>query len=506
MIDDRILNLARLESVIEAALSRWEVPGLSLAIVKDGETVFCGGYGVRSADKPGLVDQHTLFPIVGATQSITAAAVAILVGERKLRWDDRLIDLLPGFRTVDDYATRHLTVLDALSHRTGLSSEPLSYMPHPDRTRAEIVRSIADLPFVGAFRSGLHCSLHPIVAVGEIIPALTGVSWDDFICERLFRPLGMTGSITGPDCLAGRDNAAAPHELVADESSERRLKPLPYTNNVNVGPAEAVFSNAADMIRWLRFQLDDGKLDGEEILPSSEIAMLRRCFTPASAPVPGLSRNFLCHGLGLYVSDSTTGYRVYSHGGDIEGFESYHAFVPELRLGVAAMVNCAKTAPQALVTWIIDRYSGAPERDWINEMTPASVDFCERLVADQVDRRHAITRPEHQPSHSLSAYAGCYRHPAAGTLRIDVNEDGDVAPLSFRLGTLYEGVFHHAHHDVFFAETKAPYRGRFFFHGPAQFTLSVDGAICAVEVLEKLFERVEIDDADTENCQNRGSR
>lgn len=202
------INIQELENTILAAMERWQVPGLAIAIVKDGDTVLSKGYGTQEVGKNRPVDEHTLFAIVNTTTSFTAAALAILVGEGKMNWNDRLIDLLPDFKTGNDLITRHTTVIDALTGRTGLGSDTdmLSILPHPDLTRADILGQMKQLQSVSDFRSQLGFSSHTLIAAGEIIPALTGISWDDFVRDRLFSPIGMTDSVTGPHLFGDNRN------------------------------------------------------------------------------------------------------------------------------------------------------------------------------------------------------------------------------------------------------------------------------------------------------------
>ena len=473
------LNMEELETYILDAMEKWHVPGLSIAIVKDGNTVLSKGYGTCEVGKNLPVDEHTLFAISGTTASFTASALALLVAENKMDWNDPIVNLLPGFKTGNDLVSNYATVIDALANRTGLPSEILSFSPRPNLDREDILRQMKYLESPNTFRSHWGINFHMNVAAGEVIPALTGISWDDFVDDRLFKPVSMTDSITGPHLLTNDHNVATPHNINADE-----LTPIPHGQTANIGPAASIYSSAADMAKWLNFQLNQGKVGDQVIIPESEISMIRTNHTAANFTFPGISRNFINQGLGLYISDSTMGYKLYSAGGDSEGMESYHAFLPELGLGIAVMTNSTKVIPQPLITWIIDRYTNAPRKDWI----PVFASDDETMLSALEEKRKTITNPAKKLSQPIESYAGCYQHPLLGELKVSVEADG----LYFTFGTSYKGHFLHANNDTFYARTHTPRLGKFLFSGPAQFRLDQTGQISSLFVVGKEFQKLKI--------------
>ena len=211
--------------------------------------------------------------------------------------------------------------------------------------------------------------------------------------------------------------------------------------------------------------------------------MMRTSFIAANFNFPGISRNFLNQGLGLYISDSSTGHKIYSNGGDTEGMESCHAFVPELNLGIAVMVNSTKVIPQPLIAWIIDRYTDAPRKDWI----PVFASKREAFFASLEKNREEITNSAKRPSHSLESYAGLYQHPLLGDLTIKATTE----KLSFTLGTSYEGDLLHTNHDTFYIHVIKPHLGKFLFKGPAQFRLNSTGKVSSLFVVGREFQKME---------------
>lgn len=470
------LDIGELENHILSTMDTYDVPGLCIAIVKDGATVLSKGYGTCEIGKDLPVNEHTLFAISGTTASFTAAALALLVAENTLQWTDRLIDVLPGFNTGSDYVTLHATVIDALANRSGLPAEELSFAPHPDLKRTDILAMMKHLTSPGTFRSQWGLSFHMTVAAGEIIPALTGISWDDFVQTRLFDPIGMKDSVTGPHLLATARSVATAHELV-----NGALTATEHGQTYAVGPATSIYSSAADMAKWLHLQLNNGKLGNKPLIREEDINTIRSSHMAANFAFPGISKHFLNQGLGLYISDSSSGHKLYSNGGDSAGMESYHAFLPELNLGVAIMSNSTEVIPQPLIAWIIDRFTNAPEVDWVPHF---HFDSNLALEAAQAHRQ-SITNATKAPSQPMASYQGHYHHPLLGRLQVEAVGSN----LLFTLGTTYKGKLLHANNDTFYVKTDTPVLGQFLLSGPAQFRLDHSGDVSSVFILSKEFVR-----------------
>lgn len=480
------LDQEELEHYILDAMEKWKIPGLSIALVKDGKTVLVKGYGAREVNKNLPVNEHTLFAISWATQSFTAASIALLVAEGKMSWDDRLIDLLPGFKTGSDLVTNYATVTDALANRTGLADEVLAYDAHPNLSRTDLLGRMKELKSSNEFRSQLSPNTLMTVAVGEIIPALTGTSWDDFVRERLFGPVGMTDSITGPHLSNSHSNIVTPHEPEAG-----KVIPISHARSSNIGPAASIYTSAADMAKWLSFQLNNGKVGDKTIIPESEIKTMRSSYIPANFDFPGISKRFINQSLGLLISDSSMGCQLYSNGGGTEGMEFYHAFVPELDLGIAVMVNSRIALPQRIVAWIIDRYTDAPRKDWADQVLPVFAKARETRLSGLETKRIELTDSSKKPSLALASYEGLYHHALLGDLRVEVDTDTEeLRRLSFTLGSTYQGDLLHTNNDTFFIKVKTPLLGKFILSGPAQFRLDQAGEVSSLFVMEREFQKV----------------
>ena len=477
-IEQPSLNIDRLEAYIQSIMEKWDIPGLSLAIVKDGKPVVVKGYGTKEVGRDLPVDQHTLFPISAGTSMFTASALALLVAEGRLSWDDRLADRLPGFRTGSALLNEQAMVIDALAQRIGLPAEYIACFPSSSLSRADLLHKLRVISEPTGFRTGQGSSFLLTMAAGEIIPALTGDSWDDFIQQRLFTPLGMTDSITGPHLLHTRNNMAKPH----DQIGEQRVM-VHHTESSNIGPALSAYSSAADMAKWLQFQLDNGKIGQRELIPQQQMDDMRKIHLAQTIGLKGFVPEPGGYGLGILVLTSHNGYRVYCSGGDMEGTESFFGFVPELKLGIAVMVNAHEPVTHGLLPWIIDRYTGAADRDWVVEVLDRS--YTRHLTRQRTidQQKTQLTQAEQAPSLPLKNYIGVYHHPYLGDLSIRE----DKGALAYTLGEHWEGELPHCNHNTFFREPVKPHFHRVQFRGPLRFNLSVDGKVESLSVAEHQF-------------------
>ena len=194
------------DQVVERARKEFDVPGIAVAIVKDGEVVLAKGYGVRKLGEPAPVTAQSLFRIASNTKAFTTAALAMLVDEHKIRWDDPVTQHMPGFQLYDPYVTREMTIRDLLTHRSGLGlgAGDLMFFPPGDLGRDEIIKRLRFIKPATSFRSAYAYDNLLYIAAGQLIPAITGKSWDDFVRDRIFTPLGMTNTFTDVTALTSR--------------------------------------------------------------------------------------------------------------------------------------------------------------------------------------------------------------------------------------------------------------------------------------------------------------
>src|SRR5579859_5438321 len=248
---------ADLDAYVAASMKTFDVPGMAVAIVKDGKILVAKGYGVRKLGDPTPVDESTLFGIGSNTKAFTTAALATLVDEGKLSWDDLVYERLPGFVMYDPYVSHEMTIRDLLTHRSGmgLGEGDLLFWPHTTYTREEIIYKLRFMKPASSFRSHYAYDNLLYMTAGQIIPAVTGISWDDYIQQHIFAPLGMNDSKVTNSSFKPGDNYAFPHQRV-----DGKLQTIPLEVLDNAAPAGAINSCAADMAKWVRLQLNHGRL------------------------------------------------------------------------------------------------------------------------------------------------------------------------------------------------------------------------------------------------------
>ncbi len=465
-----------LDSYIAAAMRTFEVPGLAVAVVKDGEVVLTRGYGVRRAGEPALVDAHTLFGIASNTKAFTAAALGILVDEGKIAWDDPVTKHLPWFQMYDPYVTREMTVRDLLCHRSGLGlgAGDLLFWPPSTFSRDEILHRLRDIKPAHGFRSKFAYSNLMFVAAGQVLAAVTGSSWDDFVKQRIFGPLGMQSTQTSVTLFHPGDNAATPHSKV-----EGHLQAIPYTDIDNSAPAGAINSNASDMSRWVMTQLATGRIpqSGDKRLFSERVS--KEMWSAQTSlgvpdPPPGLEAlrgNFSAYGLGWGLNEFR-GHKVVSHTGGLPGFVSLVMLIPDIQLGIVVLTNQeAGGAFSAIGHRIADRYLGAPDTDWITAYQ--KLDEKQRAdAAEKVAKQSASRNAGSKPSLPVAKYAGRYRDPWYGEITIAMERDALVLRFNHTPGLVAD--MEHWQYDTF----KARWRDRSLDADAfVTFALNPDGAI-----------------------------
>ena len=252
---------ADLDDYAAHAMKTFDVPGMALAIVKDGKVVVAKGYGVRKLGEATSVDENTLFGIGSNTKAFTAAALATLVDGGNIRWDDPVNDHLPGFVMNAPYVSKEMQIRDLLCHRSGLGlgEGDLMFWPHTTFTREEVVYRLRYLKPATSFRTTFAYNNLMFLTAGQVIAAVSGKSWDDYVREKIFQPLGMKTTNTSNTVFKPGDDYAFPHQKV-----DGKLQVIPFENLDNAGPAGSINSSVAEMSKWIQLQLNHGKIPGTE--------------------------------------------------------------------------------------------------------------------------------------------------------------------------------------------------------------------------------------------------
>lgn len=419
-----------LDQYIEKVLKTFEVPGLSVSIVKDGKVLLAKGYGIKKLGMNDRVDANTLFSIASNSKAFTATALAMLVEEGKLKWDDRVIDHLPWFKMADSYVTTNLTVRDLLVHHSGLLaySGDLMLFPPSTYSRREILGKLQKLPLVHDFRSTYAYDNILYLAAGEVIKVLSGREWEDFVKERIFDKVGMPGSASRHSEFGSRPNISAAHDRIGG-----KVGLVEDYMEQNIGdvsnPAGGILSNANDMSNWMITQLDSGRTPshGELFKPASTMQLWKVIRPiPVSKVSEGLKpaqMDFFGYALGFRAYNYQK-YKVVGHGGKLGGFVSQVAMVPELKLGITVLTNQESTAAYwSIIYHVLDYYENNPKFDWLKAFSDEQVLSAARLT-DSQNKNLIKADPAGKYDLSIAKLAGNYKDEVYGDVRLIPSGDG----------------------------------------------------------------------------------
>ncbi len=429
---------ADLDAYVARALQTFGAPGMSVAVVENGRAVVAKGYGVRRLGSPEPADAHTSFPIGSETKAITAAALAVLVDEGRLKWSDRVVDRLPGFRMHDPYATGHMTVRDLLTHRSGLGlgEGDLLIFPANDRSRAEIVHALRFLAPATGFREQFAYDNILYIVAGALVEAVSGRTWEAFVAEHVFRPAGMADAHPGYEAQA--PNVASLHARTGGPIrgvGGQRVIPLAAGFDV-LAPAGGATLSATDMARWMQLQLDRGAAPGGGRVFSREQAdeMWRPVVVvPADAfPLPAalapMEPALQTYALGWFV-ETWRGHTVIEHSGAVFGAVAMLYLIPDLHVGVSVAINSEDSgARRAVMFHILDHYVGAPATDWIDVLDRAHTGMtAEAAEAVKAAAASASGAQAGEAAAPASRYLGRYADPWYGGMAVSRRADGGLS-------------------------------------------------------------------------------
>jgi CubicO group peptidase (beta-lactamase class C family) len=419
------------DALVARAMKTFEVPGMGIAVVKDGQVVLAKGYGVRELGKPAPVDARTLFGIASNTKAFTATALGLLVEEGKIEWDGPVTRYLPWFQMWDPYVTREMSVRDLLVHRSGLGlgAGDLMIFPETTYTRREILRRLRFVKPATSFRSAYAYDNILYLAAGELIQAVSGRAWEDFISERILAKVGMTATRPRHTAdVAGLD-VAIPHAPL-----EGRIVPQPPDENDNMNPAGGILSNAEDMAKWMLVHLAAGKLaDGTRLFTERTERELTSIVTPIPiadppAELAAQRMNFNGYALGFRINDYR-GRKIVNHTGGLTGYVSRLVLVPELGLGIAVLTNQESSAAyNSAIYAVLDHVMGVPPTDWATAYRKVS-ERTDSRTAEALKKAAAKRDAAAKPSLPLADYAGAYEDAWYGPIVVTL--EGGKLVMSF---------------------------------------------------------------------------
>lgn len=401
----------------------WECPGMAVGIIYNDSVILAKGYGTLSVNDTTPVDANTIFGIASNSKSFTSAAMARLIDEHKLTWDSKVIEFLPYFKMYNEYVTNEITIRDILSHKSGLktfSGDLIWY--NSDHGRKEIIEHLQFLKPKYGFRANYGYSNILYLVAGEIIAKVSGKSWDQFVQDEFLKKLDMNRSNTSIRFQKKEKNVAQPHAKVND-----KWVPIPLINWDNMAPAGGINSTVNDMLKWLKVQLNHGKLNDTVELWSTKQA--REMWLPQTIDnVSSFSerlhptKHFSAYGLGWDLFD-LYGYKIVNHSGGLDGMISQTIMIPELNIGIVILTNHATSLPYVLMHQILEFLLGDPRENDYSPVYLQLVKDYENYKAEK-DKEYEKTKNKNLPaSLPLNAYVGMYSGNVYGSARIDIKDD-----------------------------------------------------------------------------------
>ncbi len=465
---------ADLDAYVARAMQTFQVPGMAVAIVKDGKVVLSKGYGVRSIGDPAPVDENTLFGIGSNTKAFTAAAIATLVDSGKLNWDDPVYQRLPGFQMYDPYVSHEMRIRDLLCHRSGLGlgEGDLLIWPHSDFTRDDIVYKVRFLKPYTSFRSTYAYSNLMFIVAGQVVAHNSGKSWDDYLREQIFLPLGMTHTNTTPNDFRPGANWASPHALI-----DGKLQIVPRTNLDNAAAAGAINSSVADMSRWLLLQLNRGAIPSSSNRVFSEKSSYEMWSEQTPTPIHSsheqlrpLVPNLSGYGLGWALRDYK-GRKLIGHNGGLAGYVSRVLLVPQENLGIVILTNAEQDlAYESVLYHILDSYLGGESRDYLPIFKQLD-DQSKKKADESVSKAETSRASNIGPSLPLEKYAGSYSDPWFGSVSLRLESGRLILHLPHSPQATAE--LQHWQYDTFKTKWNDPHADEAF----VTFALKPDGSI-----------------------------
>lgn len=476
-----------LEADVLRSMKAFDVPGMAIAIVKDGKVIAARGFGVRKLGEKAPVDGQTLFEVASNSKAFTAVALSMLVDEGKLAWDDPVTKHLPDFQMFDAYVTHEMTVRDLLTHRSGLGlgAGDLLWWPTTTFTSDEIIEKLRYIRPATSFRNSYAYDNLLYIAAGKIIASKSGKSWGDTVHERILKPVGMSMTTTSLAESANVVNQSNAHSKIDDRIAAVKSMPVP-----NGAGAVGINTNAEDIARWMMVLLDEGKLanagkdaKGKDIRLFSE-ARSREMWsaqTPIriAEPKPLLAAtkpNFRAYGLGFELKDYK-GMKIATHGGALQGFYSQVTMVPEAKLGIAILTNAESGPAMASLQYrILDQYLNIAPTDWIGRYATVTKEAHDKELA-RIKKESGQRVGKSQPSLPLAAYDGDYVDAWYG--KVSIKAEGNKHILSFSRTPDLTGPLEHFQHDTFIVRWK---ERNFNADAYVTFSLNPDGSIDRVKM------------------------
>lgn len=418
-----------LDIYVNRGLQNWQIPGAAVLVVKDGKVVVAKGYGVKELRTNEKVDENTLFMIGSNTKAFTGTALALLEQEGKLKLEDRVIKYLPDFKMKDEWVTNHLNLLDIVSHRMGLETFQGDFMYWTsDLTADEVIEKFGKLTPKYEFRTKYGYTNAGYALAGKVIEKVSGISWAEFVKEKIFKPLEMSSSVPLSEDFMKAKNIAKPHTFV-----NGKMSAIPIQNIDNLAPCGSIGSSINDLSHWLIAQLDSGKYNDQKVIPYQAIQKTRQLLSiERRVRHPYNKTHYSLYGMGWAFQDYE-GRELVMHTGGVNGFVTSVTLIPEEKLGIVVLTNTDQNAFFQSLKWeILDAYLGLPYRNYDSTFYAGFLkrqEMNEKWLKEVRDSVAMNIKPELD----LSAFEGKYIHDVYGFAELKMLSDDSNPELKHKL-------------------------------------------------------------------------
>jgi len=428
-----------IDEFIDSVMKEWKIPGLAIAVIKDGQVLLSKGYGLRDVENKLPVTPQTLFAIGSNTKSFTAAVMGMLNDEGKVDWDKPVREYLPDFRLFDEVATKEMTPRDLVTHRSGLPRHDLLWVA-TGLSRDGLYQRLRYLQPNKPLRYTYQYQNLMFMTAGCLEERITGKKWEDLVRERILQPLGMNRSNLSVNDSQKDADFSYPYGEIKGAAQR-----IPFRNIDAIGPAGSINSCVEEMIRYIQWHINLGKLGDKQLLSEKNARMMQSAQMAQPAPsqeYPEIGPD--SYGLGLVVG-TYRGHKLVQHGGGIDGFISSMSWLPDDRIGVMVLTNLSGTnpVPRLAVLYAFDRLLGLQPIDWAVRIRE-QIKKQQKTEEENRKKAAAERKTGTSPSHALADYAGQYEHPAYGKAEVTVKDSGfELRVVGFTVP------LDHFHYDIF---------------------------------------------------------
>ena len=359
------INEKELDLLVQNTLKTFDVPGISVGIIKDGKIIYAKGHGLASLTTKNPMNENTLVGIASNSKGFTVTALAMLADEGKLNWDDKVSKFIPEFQMYDPYVSKEVTIKDLVTHRAGLGLGQGDLMFFPEGgalSIKDILHNVRYLKPEHSFRNTLDYNNIMFIVAGEVVSRISGLSWAEFIEQRIMKPVGMTQSFGSYNRAKSALNKIDAHAPVDGKAVQ-----VPHDWNETANAAGGIMSNISDMLKWADFLLNGfTTTDGKKLVSDRQIQQIWQIQQPATVALKNpYDTNFYGYGMGWFLSD-VKGHKQVQHTGGLIGTVTQFTLIPDMKLGIVVLTNQQSGAAfNSITNTVKDSYLGIADRNWL---------------------------------------------------------------------------------------------------------------------------------------------